>query len=166
MPCDWIDELLEPGSIVIGHSMGAVEAMRLLARRRRPLRALVLTGCFFPPARNGRSTATSLLDYGAHRVAFVRHTRSERAQRAGTSSLRPLASLIRQTVGPEPEIDQRHVLVLHARDDHHLPVDFAIAAARRRPEWALRILKDGGHHAHVTRPEPWADAVSPWLARR
>ena len=163
LPCDRLDELLQPGAIVIGHSMGAVEAMRLLARRPRPLRALVLTGCFFPPARNGRSTAASLLDYGAHRVAFVRNTRGERTQRAGTGSIRPLASLLRQTVRPEPEIDQRHVLVVHARDDHHVPVDFAIAAARRRPEWALRVLPDGGHHAHVTRPEEWAETVSAWL---
>ena len=62
----------EPGAIVVGHSMGALIALRLAADPRRSVRALVLTGCFFPPARNGRSTTASVADYAAHRVAFAR----------------------------------------------------------------------------------------------
>ncbi len=56
------------------------------------------------------------------------------------------------------------VLVVHARDDHHVPLDFALAAAARHPAWGVRVLDEGGHHAHVARPKEWLDAVSPWLA--
>ena len=55
------------------------------------------------------------------------------------------------------------VLIVHARDDHHVPVDFAIAAARRHPGWALRLLDGGGHHAHVRVPTQWSDTVVSWL---
>ena len=55
------------------------------------------------------------------------------------------------------------VLVVHARDDHHVPVDFALAALRRRPEWELRVLDRGGHHPHLDHPSAWMDAVRPWL---
>jgi pimeloyl-ACP methyl ester carboxylesterase len=52
--------MIAPGDIVVGHSMGGVVAQ--LVGARVPLRALVLTGCFFPPARNGRGLARSLAD--------------------------------------------------------------------------------------------------------
>ena len=57
------------------------------------------------------------------------------------------------------------VLVVHARDDHHVPFDYALAAARGRPGWAVRILDRGGHHAHVRYPDAWLDAITPWLTR-
>lgn len=56
------------------------------------------------------------------------------------------------------------VLIVHARDDHHVPVDFAIAAARRHPSWELALLEGGGHHAHASGSPAWSDAVRPWLA--
>jgi pimeloyl-ACP methyl ester carboxylesterase len=164
-----LDAAITPGSIVIGHSMGGVLAMRLAAAHPRPLRAVVLTGCFFAPARNGRSTAATIADYGSHRVAFLRQLRRERAAPAGRGSIKPLVSLVRQALLPrdlESALTRvtRSVLVVHADDDHHVPIDFAIAAAQRHPAWELRILPDGGHHAHVSRPDRWSDSVGQWLS--
>jgi pimeloyl-ACP methyl ester carboxylesterase len=164
-----LDAAITPGSIVIGHSMGGVLAMRLAAAHPRPLRAVVLTGCFFAPARNGRSTVATIADYGSHRVAFLRQLRRERAAPAGSGSIMPLVSLIRQALLPtDPESALTgvagSVLVVHASDDHHVPIDFAIAAAHRHPAWDLHTLSDGGHHAHLSRPDQWSNAVGRWLS--
>jgi pimeloyl-ACP methyl ester carboxylesterase len=166
-----VDEVIAPGDIVIGHSMGGVLVMRLAAARPRRLRAVILSGCFFPPARNGRTLAATVADYGAHRVAFLKASRSERAQPTRQGSIRPLASLLRQAMLPaglDHALAQLSpsVLVVHARDDHHVPIDYAIAAVRRQPGWGLHVLEHGGHHAHVSTPSQWADAVTPWLASR
>lgn len=168
---DLLDGVVTPGAIVVGHSMGAVALMRLLSQRPRPVAAAVLTGCFFPPARNGRSLGATVRDYGAHRVAFLRESRLERAEGPRRAAAAPLASLVRQAVAPvdlEPALDRAAgaVLVVHARDDHHVPVDFAIAATRRQPGWTLRLLAQGGHHAHVRAPSAWAGVVVPWLGDR
>jgi pimeloyl-ACP methyl ester carboxylesterase len=149
-----------PDSVLVGHSMGGVLALRL-AVDCEP-RAVVLTGSFFPPARNGHSLAASLRDYGAHRVAFVRAM--ERRGGGAESSTRALLSLLRQAALPGgfgAGVSAR-VLVVHAADDHHVPVDFAVAAARSRG-WDLRVLPTGGHHAHVETPEAWLGVVKPWL---
>jgi pimeloyl-ACP methyl ester carboxylesterase len=164
--------VITPGSVVIGHSMGAVMAMRLLTRRPRPVCAAVLTGCFFPPARNGRSSAEAILDYGAHRVAFLANSRTQRDQRTGPNAIRPLASLLRQVLRTdtveESGLDRAAgaVLIVHARDDHHVPINFAVAAAHRHPNWETRLLNEGGHHAHISRPTIWTDTVCPWLANK
>ena len=55
---------------------------------------------------------------------------------------------------------------MHARDDHDVPVDFAIAAARRHLRWTLRLLQEGGHHAYVRAAAPWAEIVVPRLTYR
>jgi pimeloyl-ACP methyl ester carboxylesterase len=151
---------VEPGDVVIGHSMGGVLALRL-ARERRP-RALILTSCFFPPARNGRSLGATVADYARHRVAFVR------AARRGPSggSARALASLARLAAQRGRfRVDLDAVLVIHARDDHHVPIDFALAAASRE-DWAVTVLERGGHHPHVDNPERWLEAAIPWLERQ
>src|SRR4051794_5340482 len=44
------------GLVVVGHSWGGVAAIRLAGSADVDCRAVVVTGCFFPPARNGRST--------------------------------------------------------------------------------------------------------------
>jgi pimeloyl-ACP methyl ester carboxylesterase len=164
-----LDRTISPGAIVVAHSMGAVLVMRLAKSRPRPLRAVILTGCFFPPARNGRTLGASVADYAAHRVAFVRASR-QRTQRAGRGSVRPLALLLRLALLPGGLEEALagvtpSVLIIHARDDHHVPVDYAIAAQRRRQDWNLEILDHGGHHAHVTHPAAWSPLATRWLAR-
>lgn len=168
-----VDREVPPGAIVIGHSMGGVLALRLAQRRQRPLSALILADCFFPPARNGRGTLATMRDYGAHRVAYLRALRSRSGARSEATprsgGLSALTGLIR--LG----IDRRRfdaaadavgapVLAVHAHDDHHVPIDFALAAVARHPGWEIRVLGRGGHHAHVTQPRLWLDAVTPWLA--
>jgi pimeloyl-ACP methyl ester carboxylesterase len=158
------------GAILVGHSMGALIALRLAADPRRRVRAVVLTGCFFPPARNGRSTAASVADYAAHRVAYVRAAARQRGRgqgsRRGTAGA--LGSLIRLAIRPAAfdsltRAIEAPVIVLHARDDHHVPLDFALGAAARRPAWALHVFEAGGHHVHVDRPAEWLEPVTTWL---
>src|SRR5262249_25886658 len=101
--------------------------------------------------------------------AFIKATRRERSPTGQGRAIAPLASLLRQAVRSSDdesalEACADRVLIVHARDDHHVPVDFAIAAARRHPSWALRILDAGGHHAHVRAADPWAGMVVPWLS--
>jgi pimeloyl-ACP methyl ester carboxylesterase len=160
------------GAIVIGHSIGGVLALRLSAEGERHYRALVLTDSFFPPARNGRATSAAVRDYLSHRVAYLRELRSTPAPRSSagprSDQVAALAGLVRLAVR-RSDFDaaaagvSAPVLVVHARDDHHVPIDFALAAAARDPSWQLETLASGGHHAHVTRPEAWSDAVLPWL---
>ena len=157
------------GAILVGHSMGALIALRLAADPRRRIRAVALTGCFFPPARNGRSTAASVADYAAHRVAFARTAArrgSSPGSRRGTAGA--LGSLIRLAVRPAAfdaltRAVAAPVIVLHAQDDHHVPLNFALAAAARHPDWALHVFERGGHHVHVDRPAEWLEPVTTWL---
>ena len=160
--------VIAPGDIVVGHSMGGVVAQ--LVGTRVPLRALVLTGCVFPPARNGRGLARSLGDYAAHRVAYVRAAAAARrpGRERAPGSMRALAPLVRQALSgrgddPAPVLAGTPTLIVHARDDHHVPVDFAQAALAAHPSWSGAILARGGHHVHVDFPENWLAAVSPWL---
>jgi pimeloyl-ACP methyl ester carboxylesterase len=160
--------MIAPGDIVVGHSMGGVVAQLVGARVR--LRALVLTGCFFPPARNGRGLGQSLADYAGHRVAYVRGVAAARGARRerAPGSARALAPLVRQALrrrggDRSAVLAGTPVLIVHARDDHHVPVDFALAAAAAHPSWECAILAHGGHHAHVDIPANWLAAVSPWL---
>jgi len=61
-----------PGTVLIGHSMGGIVALRIARRERSAVTGVILTGCPFPVARNGRSRRATALDYAGHRVAFVR----------------------------------------------------------------------------------------------
>jgi pimeloyl-ACP methyl ester carboxylesterase len=158
--------------VLVGHSMGAVIALRIAAEAPAAVRGVVLSGCFFPPARNGRTLPASVADYARHRVAFVRAAR--RAPRvAGPVARRGTGTALRPLLGYAARparfaalagAVRAPVLVVHARDDHHVPVDFALAAAAGRPGWTLRVLATGGHHAHVATPGAWLAAVTPWLA--
>jgi pimeloyl-ACP methyl ester carboxylesterase len=168
-----IDAAVPPGSIVVGHSLGGVLALRLARERPRPLAALILSDCFFPPARNGRGTVATLRDYGAHRVAYLRALRGRSgapveagSRSGGLTALAALARLgfDRTKFDADADAVAAPVLVVHARDDHHVPLDFALAAVARHPGWEIGVLDRGGHHAHVTRPGDWLEAVSPWLA--
>lgn len=163
-----VDDAVKAGDIVIGHSMGGVLALRLGRESPRPLRALILTGCFFPPARNGRSPLRTIGDYASHRLAFVRSLdRSRERGEPRGGSVGALTSLIRLAARPTGfdaalAAVGAPLLVVHARDDHHVPIDFALAAARS-PEVAIRVLDRGGHHAHTQAPARWLGAVTPWL---
>lgn len=157
------------GSVVIAHSMGGVLALRMAKELGRTYSALVLSGDFFPPARNGRSTAASLNDYLRHRAAFLRERRSrDRSSGGEESSAAALGSLARLGLR-RARFDEYAaavkgpVFVLHCRDDHYVPVDFAIAAAKRRPGWKAEILQSGGHLPQVTAPRAWLDAAMPWI---
>jgi pimeloyl-ACP methyl ester carboxylesterase len=57
------------------------------------------------------------------------------------------------------------VLVIHARDDHHVAIDFAVAGAERHPGWTVAAFDRGGHHVHVTRPVEWSAQAATWLLR-
>jgi pimeloyl-ACP methyl ester carboxylesterase len=169
--------VLEPGAILIGHSLGGVLALRLASEPSTQLRAVVLTGCFFPPARNGRSTAASMRDYASHRIAYARalsRRRSGDREALGPGSRTDSAGALFSLIGlalrrgrfyAELIAVRPPVLVVHARDDHHVPLDFALAAVAQRPATGLRVLGEGGHHAHVERPRQWLDAVVPWLGQ-
>jgi pimeloyl-ACP methyl ester carboxylesterase len=153
---------LGPGDVVIGHSMGGIVALQLAAAH--PLRAVVLTGCFFPFARNGRGWAPALVDYAAHRIAYARAARPGR----GAPASGHLPGLARQGLrllrdGVPPVLATTPVLVVHTRDDHHVPVDFARAALAAHPTWTGAILGHGGHHLHADHPPRWLAAVLPWL---
>jgi pimeloyl-ACP methyl ester carboxylesterase len=162
---------------LVGHSMGAVIALRVAAERPDHVRAVVLGGCFFPPARNGRSLPASVAGYGRHRVAFVREARrgavpAGSGASGGSGGRRGTGGSLRSLVGfalRPARFDalaravRAPVLVVHAADDHHVPVDFALAAGARHPDWTVRVLARGGHHAQVTTPEAWVAAVAPWL---
>jgi pimeloyl-ACP methyl ester carboxylesterase len=153
-------------AILIAHSMAGPLALWHAGQAPEAVAAIVLTGSFFPPARNGRTLGASLADYGRHRAAVVRAARWRRLS-GGTA--RATASLARMGLRPAgfhalAGAVEAPVLVVHARDDHFVPVDFALAAARRHPGWSVATLGAGGHNVHVERPAEWLDAVSPWLA--
>jgi pimeloyl-ACP methyl ester carboxylesterase len=167
-----VDAAVAPGSIVVGHSFGGVLALRLARERPRPIAALILSDCFFPPARNGRGTVATLRDYGAHRLAYTRSLRGRSgapveatSRSGGLPALAGLArlGLRRAEFDADADAVAAPVLVVHARDDHHVPIDFAFAAVARHPGWEIKTLDRGGHHAHVTRPGPWSDMVTAWF---
>ena len=56
------------------------------------------------------------------------------------------------------------VLVIHGRSDRLVPVGFAEAAARMRPDWDLRLLQKVGHVPQMEAPERWLGLVEGWLA--
>jgi pimeloyl-ACP methyl ester carboxylesterase len=158
-------------AVVIGHSLGAVQALNVAAAHPDRVEGVVLTGGFFPPARGGRSLLATIVDYLRHRAAYIRDVaRRNRAPRPTRRGARELASLAR--LGMRPERFQAlaasvrsPVLVIHGDADHVVPVAFARASATRHPTWAYREIRDAGHFPHRDRPEVWADIVATWLAR-
>src|SRR6478752_6124221 len=126
-------------AILIAHSMAGPLALWHAARAPEAVTGIVLTDSFFPPARNGRTLRASLADYGRHRVAVVRAARRPRLS-GGTA--RGTASLARMGLRPASfhalaASVGAPVLVVHARDDHYVPLDFALAAAARHPAWSV-----------------------------
>ena len=159
-----------PGTVLIGHSLGGLQALGLAVEPGMAPSAVVLTGCFFPPALNGRSLLRSTWDFGGHRIALatslVRDNGIKRPRRGTGSALASMIALVARPTRSRAMLAAVRcpVLVVHARDDHHVPVDFALAAAARRPGWSLHVFDEGGHHLHMTRPDDWLGVVGPWLA--
>ncbi len=156
-------------AVLIGHSMAGVGTLRRAAADPDRVVGVILTGSFFPPARNGRSTAAALRDYGSHRIAVARELAARPGRpRPSGSGARGLGSLARLGLRPSAfhaiaSQVRAPVLVVHARDDHYVPIDFALAAAARHPAWQVSLLDTGGHNAHVDRPDDWLAATGPWL---
>src|SRR5689334_20578374 len=65
-------------AILVGHSFGGVEAIRLAAEHSGRVDALILTGSFWPPARDGRTLVETAADYGGHRIAYLREVTGRR----------------------------------------------------------------------------------------
>ncbi len=57
-------------------------------------------------------------------------------------------------------------LVMHGRRDQLVPVSFARAVARRRPEWKYIEFADCGHAPQLEAPERFVDAISTWIGHR
>lgn len=156
-------------AVVIGHSLGGVQALRVAVAHPDRVRALVLTGSFYPPARGGRSLAAAVTGYGRHRALYAREViRRNRAPRPTLAGVRDLMGLARLGLRPRAfhELASRvrcPVLAIHGGDDHVVPVEFARAAMRRHPTWTYREVPRAGHRIHCERPDDWAEMVSGWL---
>ncbi len=157
---------LRAGTVLIGHSLGAVLALKL-ASGTPSVRGLVLTNGFYPPSRHDQSHLVAIAGYARHRVAVARALASEgaRPRRGGLRALAGLAGL-----GLRPARFHRlaagvrvPVLVVHGDEDHHVPIDFMLAATRRHPAWDVQVVPGGGHHVHVDQPADWLELTIPWL---
>ncbi|HSD01835.1 MAG TPA: alpha/beta hydrolase [Gaiellales bacterium] len=161
------ERAVAPGTVIVGHSMGGIVGLRISAASAA-VRGLILTGCPFPVARNGRTGLATALDYAGHRVAFVRSLRDRPRvvgpRRRSPAGLAGVAGVLARPgrFGALAGAVGVPVLVVHAVDDHHVPVDFARAAAARHG-WEMGELESGGHHAHIRAPEAWTAVVEPWL---
>jgi pimeloyl-ACP methyl ester carboxylesterase len=56
------------------------------------------------------------------------------------------------------------VLLIQGQEDRLVNVRTAIAAARRRPDWRVRVLEDVGHVAQLEAPDRWLAEVRDWIA--
>lgn len=54
-------------------------------------------------------------------------------------------------------------LVMHGRRDQLVPVSFARAVARRRPEWKYVEFADCGHAPQLEAPDRFVESVSTWI---
>jgi pimeloyl-ACP methyl ester carboxylesterase len=155
--------------VVVGHSQGGLEALRLAVREPGRVDAVVLTSSFFPPARAGRPLAVALLDFARHRALYalevVARRRRPRPTRRGAGQLRAMLPLALRP-------DRYHVLaaavrcpvlVVHGDADHLVPVAFARAACARHPVWTYAELAGAGHHPHRDGPARWAEVVCDWI---
>ena len=102
-----------------------------------------------------------------HVEQLVRHQTDDDAGAAFLESARSLTALgrrrdlVRWIVGSV----KCPVLVIHGRADRLVPLGYALAALRMRPEWDMRLLPKVGHVPQMEAPERWLGAVEDWLAR-
>ena len=158
------------GSLVlIGHSEGGVRALRIAAAQPGRVDAVVLASAFFPPARAGRSLPAAVVDYGRHRLLYLRDLAGRgRRPRPSPRGIGQMASLAR--LGLRPAAFHRlagavrcPVLVIHGDEDHIVPIAFARAAVAAHPTWTFRELHGIGHHPHRDQPAAFATAAAEWL---
>ncbi len=154
----------------MGHSMGAIIALLMAAERGTAILGVVASSSFFPPALNGRSIPAAIAGYAGHRVAFLNQRRDNQLVGSDRGGVQGLGFLVRTAVRRSEfrvrtEAVSSAVLIVHAADDHYVPLDFALAAARAHPAWQTAILDSGGHYPHITRPEKWLTEIDPWLSR-
>ena len=157
---------MSPGTVLVGHSLGAVLALGL-ASGSASIGGLIMTSGFYPPGRHEQSHATALWSYAQHRVAVAKALASQGA-RPRRGGLRALTSLARMGLHPArfhrlAAAVRQPVLVVHGDEDHHVPIDFMFAATGRYPSWDVSVLAGGGHHLHVDQPDAWLDITTPWL---
>jgi pimeloyl-ACP methyl ester carboxylesterase len=158
------------GTVLIGHSMGALVAMQAAAAEPPLFTGLVMTDGFYPPSRNGRTITATAADYTRHRLLFAAgalRRRPNRATRVATPRLRSLMSLGLRPATFHSIADRVAcpVLLVHGSRDHHVPSAFAAAAAARHPSWDLRMI-DSGHFPHRDAAEAWLAVVEDWLEER
>jgi pimeloyl-ACP methyl ester carboxylesterase len=174
LPRTSVDELTEtlatlpPASIVVGHSVGGVLALRRAALHDAT-RAVVVTSGFFPLVVGERTRRAAVTSYAAHRVALARQLAARGSRpRPRRGAARLAGSLVRLGLDAPAfhavaDAVRAPVLVVHGSDDHHVPVDFAVAAAARQPGFTLSVLAGAGHDVHAEQPERWLDVVTSWL---
>ena len=155
--------------VVVGHSEGGVQALRIAVAMPERVDAIVLTSSFFPPARNGRPLAVAALDFAGHRASYLREVvargRRPRATRRGAGRLRamlPLALRPSRWHALAAAVSCP-VLAVHGDADHLVPIAFARAGCARHPAWAYAELAGSGHHPHRDETERWAGIVCDWI---
>jgi pimeloyl-ACP methyl ester carboxylesterase len=156
--------------VLVGHSEGGVRVLEVAGAQPDRVDAVVLTSSFFPPARAGRSFTATLVDYGRHRVRYVRAVAVRgRRPRPTRQAVGQIAGVARLGLRPGRFHDLAAavtcpVLVVHGSDDDVVPVAFARAATARHENWALVVLDGAGHRPHADQPEAWTETVRDWLS--
>jgi pimeloyl-ACP methyl ester carboxylesterase len=102
-----------------------------------------------------------------HVEQLIRHQADEDAGAAFLEAARSLMSLgrRREVASWIVESVSCPVLVLHGRADRLVPLGYAEAAVRMRPDWDVVRLPRVGHVPQMEAPERWLRAVEDWLAR-
>lgn len=101
-----------------------------------------------------------------HVEQLVRHQQNPDAGAAFLEAARSLMALgrRREVVRWIVNSVKCPVLVIHGRADRLVPLGFAEAAIRMRPEWDLRLLPKVGHVPQMEAPERWLGLVRGWIA--
>lgn len=174
--------LLEPGAVLVGHSIGAVIALETLRRDTTPFAGAVL---YEPPLpvddrpTPGRTEMLNALDEGRHEDAVEAWARKSvrlpgpavEAFKASPAwpraveaiwTMRREGEALRRLHGDDSRYAQIHIpvrLLLGTETPPH-QVDAARLLERQLPHCRTVMLEGQGHSAHVTAPELVASAVS------
>ena len=155
--------------VVVGHSQGGLEALRVAVREPGRVAAVVLTSSFFPPARAGRPLPVAVLDFARHRALYAREVvgrrRRPRPTSRGAGQLRAMLPLALRPARYHvlAAAVRCPVLVVHGDVDHLVPVAFARAACARHPAWTYAELAGAGHNPHRDGTSQWAGLVCDWI---